>query len=354
MVWCIQTSKKEGESIRKFLFEKELLNSTYKIEKINDELVFPLKRRLTTEEIQELDSLKLIYTLIDFKELEPARILPKSHLEVLNKKLTNEELEVAPRSFDTIGDIVVIEIPEQLWKKRIIIGESIIEAFPNIKTVYAKSGKVSGVSRLRPIEFLVGEKKTKTIYKEHGSRFAVDLAKAYFSPRLSEEHNRIAKQVKTSEVVVDLFCGIGPFVIPIAKRTEATLYAIDINSDAIELLKENIKLNKLTNKIIPLVGDCRIVVQEKNLLNIADRVIMNLPGNAIDFIDVACNVLKKSGGIIHFFEFVKNENPEQIIVDDLTNEIQKNKRKIKEILHVRRVRMSAPRQWQMVVDALVK
>ncbi|MCK5299056.1 MAG: hypothetical protein KAJ76_09130, partial [Candidatus Heimdallarchaeota archaeon] len=89
------------------------------------------------------------------------------------------------------------------------------------------------------------------------------------------------------------------------------------------------------------------------LSNIADRVIMNLPGYAIEFIDVACNVLKKSGGIIHFFEFVKDEHPEEIIVADLSREIQKNNREVKEILQVKRVRMSAPRQWQMVVDAFI-
>jgi len=354
MVWCIKTSKKEGETIRRFLHEKELLDSTYKIKIINKEIFLPIKRKLATNDLAELNSLKISYAIIDFNELEPARVHPKSHIEVLSKKLTDEELEIAPRSFDTIGDIVVIEIPEPLWEKKIIIGESIIETFPSIKTVYAKSGKVSGVNRLRPIEFIVGEKKTKTIYKEHGIRLVVDIAKAYFSPRLSEEHNRIVNQVKDDEVVVDLFSGIGPFVIPIAKKTKANLYAIDINADAIELLKENIKLNKLKDEIIPFVGDCREVVKEQNLQNIADRVIMNLPGYAIDFIDVACKVLKKSGGIIHFFEFVKDENPELIIVDNFTEGVQKNKRVVKEILHVRRVRMSAPRQWQMVVDALVE
>lgn len=354
MTLCIKTPKKDGEFIRKFLHEKNLLDPTFRIKKIDSDLIFPVKRQLTKSESKEIGELKVVFTIIDYDELENARVLPKSHIEILSKKLSEEELVLAPRSFDTIGDIVIIEIPEQLWAKRVLIGNSLIESHSSIKTVFAKSGKVTGVNRIRPVEFLAGEEKTKTIYKEHGSRLAVDIAKAYFSPRLSEEHNRIANQVKADEVIVDLFCGVGPFVIPIAKRTKATLYAIDINPEAIKLLEENIKLNKLTDEIKPICGDSRVVVKEQNLSNIADRVIMNLPGYAIDFIDVACDVLKKSGGIIHFFEFVKDEDPEKIIVADLTEGIQKNKREIKEILQVKRVRMSAPRQWQMVVDAFIE
>ncbi|MBK5114585.1 MAG: class I SAM-dependent methyltransferase family protein [Candidatus Heimdallarchaeota archaeon] len=354
MTLCIKTSKQDGELIRKFLYEKDLLDSTFKIKNIDNDLIIPIKKQLSKSELSELEELKIVFTIIDYAKLINARVLPKSHLEILSRILSEEELVFAPRSFDTIGDIVVIEISEQLWDKRIQIGNSIIEAHPSIKTVFAKSGKITGVSRIRPIEFLSGEEKTKTIYTEHGSRLAIDIVKAYFSPRLSEEHNRIANQVKPDEIVVDLFCGVGPFVIPIAKRSNSTLYAIDINPDAISLLQENIKLNKLIGEIKPICGDSRVVVKEQNLANIADRVIMNLPGYAIDFIDVACDVLKKSGGVIHFFEFIKDEDPEKIIVENFTTGIQKNKREIKEILQVKRVRMSAPRQWQMVVDAIVK
>ena len=353
MTLCIKTSKKDGELIKKFLHDKELLDPTLKIKSIDNDLIIPLKKQLTKNDLKELEELQIIHTFFNYDQLENARIHPKSHLEILQERLTEEEFALAPRSFDTIGDIVVIEIPEQLWEKKNLIGKSILDVHTSIKTVYAKTGKISGVNRIRPIEFIVGEEKTRTVYKEHGSRLVVDIAKAYFSPRLSEEHNRIANQVNSEEVIVDLFCGVGPFVIPIAKRTNATLYAIDINPEAISLLQENIKLNKLVGEVKPICGDSRVVVKEQNLSNIADRVIMNLPGYAIEFIDVACDVLKKSGGIIHFFEFVKDEHPEEIIVADLTKEIQKNIREVKEIQQVKRVRMSAPRQWQMVVDAFI-
>ena len=38
----------------------------------------------------------------------------------------------------------------------------------------------------------------------------------------------------------------------------------------------------------------------------ADRVIMNLPETAIDFVDAACNAIKPEGGVVHFYGFVRS------------------------------------------------
>lgn len=355
MIYCLKIEKQNTEQIRKILYEENLLNLDYKIHKIGNQIIIPLKRQLTSNEIKIIFPNNIKLEQISFNNLTKIKNRPKSHLEILETKLSNEDIDLVPRSFDTIGDIVVIEIPQELWIKRFLIGESLLKAHPSIKTVFAKAGKVSGVNRIRPVEYLVGEKKTKTIYKEHGIRLAVDITKAYFSPRLSEEHSRIANKVGKNEIVVDLFCGIGPFAIPIAKKTNAMVHAIDINPEAIRLLNENINLNKLSGIIHPYIGDCREVIQKENLINIADRVIMNLPGYAVNFVDVACQTLKEKGGVIHFFEFVGGDiTPEEQIVKDITENILKNNRNVKEILEIRRVRMSAPRQWQMVVDVFVK
>ena len=350
---CLITKKELGEIVRELVIELDLLNNVYRIKKENSSLIIPITRELSIDELKRFQKLDIDIEIKEMTNLEEMVSKPKSHFEVLETQFSEEELALTPRSFDTIGDIVVIEIPDELWEKREIIGKSLLKAHSSIRTVYAKAGKVSGVNRLRPIELIAGEKKTKTIYKEHGIRLAVDLKQAYFSPRLSEEHSRIANKAKDDEIIVDLFCGVGPFVLPIGKRTNALIHAIDINPGAVELLKENILLNKLKGKIIPYCGDCRKVVEEQQLLGIADRVIMNLPGYAIQFVDVACKVLKPDGGIIHFFEFAGGDNPEETIIQDITREVEKAGRKIKQVLEVKKVRMSAPKQWQMVADVKI-
>ena len=354
MSYCLKTRKQSGELIREQVDSLGLLNTSYRITIEDNSIIIPISRELSEEELQSFVSIDSTITQ-DFREdIIRSKSIPKSHLEVLQDLFTEEELAITPRSFDTIGDIVVIEIPEELEAKQQLIGEALLKAHSSIKTVYAKAGKVEGVNRIRPVEFLVGEKKTRTIYKEHGIRLRVDIIQAYFSPRLSEEHSRIANKSKDNEEIVDLFCGIGPFAIPIAKKVSSHIHAIDINPGAIELLRENVKLNKLIGSITPYCGDCRKVVEENKLLEIADRVIMNLPGYAINFVDVACKTLKKEGGIIHFFEFVGGENPEKTIIDDITREVEKQGRKVSAVLEVRKVRMSAPKQWQMVADVRVE
>jgi len=355
LVLCLKVPKKAAEEIRKLLLQFGLLNTTFRIKSQEDWLLIPLSREIRETEKAEIENLGVAIKILPCGLLEKIRTRPNSHLEILEKHVSKEEFSLLPRSFDTIGDIAIVEIPEPLWSKRELIARAFLDAYANVKSVFAKTGKVNGVTRIRPVAFLAGENKTKTIHKEYGLRFAIDITKAYFSPRLSEEHTRIASLVQPGEVVVDLFCGVGPFALPITKRVAATVYAIDINPEAIELLKENLRLNKLLGKVIPYAGDCREVVVKKQLLGVADRVIMNLPGYAINFLDVACKTLKKEGGVIHFFEFVGGEgSPEEKIVEDVTHEILKNHRSVLKVLNVRKVRMSAPRQWQMVADVLVK
>lgn len=349
---CLSTLKQKGEEVRKFIYERQLLDISYKIKGTDNRLLIPIKRELTEEEHEQLKQIDPSFSIIN-ERLPKAQVVAKSLLETLSKILPKDELALTPRSFDTIGDLVVIEIPDKLWEKRKIIGEALIQTHTNIKAVYAKLGKVEGVNRVRTLARLVGEKRTKTIHREYGVRLAVDIAKAYFSPRLSEEHVRVARQVKKGEIVVDLFCGVGPFVIPITNRVEATVYAIDINPEAITLLRESLTLNKLQGKIIPFCGDCRKIVEEENLRGIADRAIMNLPGYAIEFIDVVCKVIKATGGIIHFFQFTGGNNPEETVVENLAHEVERHGRKVIEVFKVKKVRMSAPRQWQMVVDAKI-
>jgi tRNA (guanine37-N1)-methyltransferase len=78
------------------------------------------------------------------------------------------------------------------------------------------------------------------------------VTKVYFSPRLSQERLRIAQKVRGGEVVIDMFAGVGPFSIQIAKKfNNVKVYAIDTNPVAIQFLKQNIALNKIEN-IFPL------------------------------------------------------------------------------------------------------
>ena len=90
---------------------------------------------------------------------------------------------------------------------------------------------------------IAGNNKTETEYKENNCRFIVDVEKAFFSPRLSTERERISNLINDNETVVNMFGGIGMFSILAAKKKSCTVYNIDINPNASKLCEENIRLN---------------------------------------------------------------------------------------------------------------
>jgi len=258
-----------------------------------------------------------------------------------------------PRALDIVGDIAIIEIPAELKAHERLIGEAILIVHKNVRTVLAKAGAVSGTYRLRGFEVVAGENKTVTIHKEYGCKYHVDITKAYFSPRLSQEHNRVASLVKKGGTVVDLFAGVGPFSVLIAKNNaEAEVYAVDMNPEAIKLLERNIRLNKVENRVIPIQGDAKQTVEER-LMGIADRVIMNLPEKALEFVDTACKAIKPAGGTVHYYAFIRLPDSLENAQQRFSRAVEKAGRKMDALLFAKTIRETAPYEWQVVLDVAI-
>src|SRR3712207_1751068 len=175
------------------------------------------------------------------------------------------------------------------------------------KAVFAQVSPVKGDYRVRNLEFVAGENRTITEYKEHGCKFRVDVAKTYFSPRLSTERLRIANMVSEGEIVVNMFAGVGTYSILMARVNKTCkVYSIDSNAVAAELCEVNAKLNKVQDRVISIHGDATKVIKDK-LAGRADRVLMPLPERAKDFIDSAVVALNKKG-IVHYFVHIRADN----------------------------------------------
>ncbi|MCD6576182.1 MAG: class I SAM-dependent methyltransferase family protein [Nanoarchaeota archaeon] len=267
--------------------------------------------------------------------------------EILKGKLSKEELASVRRGFDIVGDIAQIEIPPNIEKKEKIIADAIMKLHKNVKVVVKKIGPTSGEERVRPVKVIAGEKRTETIHVENGVRLKLDINKVYFSPRLGTEHLRVVNQIKKDEVVFDLFSGVGPYAIPAAKRAKKVV-VIDINPHAIKYLKENAKLNKVEDKIEAYVGDCRKVVKKHRWKHRADRIIMNLPMHAWEFLDVAFYVAKPNA-IVHCYFFLPEEELFKGAIKKIKDAEKKLRRKTR-ILRKRKCGQLAPRIWRVVVD----
>ena len=266
---------------------------------------------------------------------------------VLQDVLSEEENNQLISAFDLIGDIIIVRIPDSLISKKQIIGKTLLEQVSTANSVFYQSSPVEGDFRTRQLEVIAGEDKTQTEYRENGCRFIVDVEKAFFSPRLSTERERIAGLVKEGEVVVNMFGGVGMFSLLAAKDTACTVYNIDINPVASQLCKENSQINKLKGEVISLNGDATKVIDE-HLTGKADRVLMLLPERSDEFLDSALNCLKDNG-IIHYYSHMHADRKQDAPRLSEEHFMSVNKTNA-EIITSRNVRPVGPRFYQTVVD----
>jgi tRNA (guanine37-N1)-methyltransferase len=190
------------------------------------------------------------------------------------------------------------------------------------------------------------------VHKESGCLFNVDVGKCYFSPRLFHERRRIAEQVKPGEVIINMFAGVGCFSILIAKKTKAVkVYSIDINPAAVDYTRENVRINRVFTRVIPIEGDAREVIS-RQLPHLADRVLMPLPEKALEYLPYAIHATRTRGGWIHYYDFEhakKHEDPVQKVKTKVTQRLRKLKTPF-QICFARTVRETGPNWYQTALD----
>jgi tRNA (guanine37-N1)-methyltransferase len=265
--------------------------------------------------------------------------------------LSEKESEELFSAFDQVGEIIIVRIPDSLLSKKKIIGETLLEQVKTAKSVFYQSSSVEGEFRTRDLEILAGEEKTETEYKEFGCRFIVDVEKAFFSPRLSTERDRIADLIQEGETVINMFGGVGMFSIIVAKRKKCTVYNIDINPIAAKLCEKNIELNKLKGKVISINGDAVEIIEEQ-LKDKGDRVLMLLPERSDEFLNSAISTTKNNG-IIHYYSHIHAD--EKANAPKLSEKHYSEITPVKStILNSKIVRAVGPRYYQTVVDVKIK
>lgn len=350
---CLKVHKALGEKAITLVRRLNLLDRELRVKRVGDHLYIPLISEPLPAHIEELGK-SLPEFEVSASSFPKRAKRPLKLADLLEDRLPPNLIASLPRAIDFVGEIAIVEIPPELKGHKRLIGEAILATHKQVCTVLAKSGAVGGTYRLREFEVIAGVDKTQTVYRECGCTYHVDLSKVYFSPRLSHEHDRVASQVTEGETVVDMFAGVGPFSILIAKKCRnVQVYAIDVNPDALRYLEKNIAVNGVEKKVVPILGDARPVIEER-LTGVADRVIMNLPERALEYVDAACKAIKSEGGIIHYYEFTDEPDPLEAAKNRLIEAVKQTSRNVKKILLARTVRVTAPYTWQVAVDAEVQ
>jgi tRNA (guanine37-N1)-methyltransferase len=250
-VRCLRVPKKQGEKAIALTNKASIVDKEFEVERDERFLYIPLISQPSEDSLKTLRENEVRYQILTRTFQERKKQKP-SLIEALSTELPPHLSASLPHALDFVGDIAIIEVPPELDPYERVIGEAILKANNNVRTVLAKAGAVGGTYRLREFRVIGGEQRTETVHREFGCQYSVDVVKVYFSPRLSCEHKRVASLVEEDETVVDMFAGVGPFAILIAKTHQnVKVYAIDANPQAFEYLKKNIRLNRAVGKVYP-------------------------------------------------------------------------------------------------------
>jgi len=277
---CVRVPREEGEATRQRLAEAGLVSEDYEIEVAEGSLYIPVTDASAVDE-----GLTVVSRAVDARE---GQTMPADLVE--------------DPSYERVGDVVVIDEDDPDRAQR--VADAVVESDLPVDAVLNRASKVKGQERVRDWEVLAGEG-TETLHREYGCEYVVDLAEAFFSPRLATERHRVAEQVTSGEQAFDMFAGVGPFVVPFAKRG-ATVVGVDVNAEAIEYLRENARRNGVEERVTAICGDVREVAPDYE--GWADRVVMNLPHSADEFLDTAVS-LAGDDTVVHYYDIQHEDDP---------------------------------------------
>ena len=278
---CVRVDREDGERTRRRLADDDLVAEEYDIVVEDGVLYVPV-----TDPASVPDDLSIV------EYDAPVRETATMPADLLS----------AEPSYERIGEVAIIDEdnPERAQE----IAAAIVDSDLPLDTVLNRASKIKGETRVRDWEVLAGDG-TEVVHREYGCEFLLDLAEVYFSPRLATERHRVVEQVAAGEHVVDMFAGVGPFAIPMAKRG-AEVLAVDVNERAIDYLEENAVRNDVADAITAVHGDVREVASD--YADWADRLVMNLPHSADEFLDAAVT-LASDDCTIHFYDIQHEDDP---------------------------------------------
>ncbi|MFP8951857.1 class I SAM-dependent methyltransferase [Natrialbaceae archaeon A-arb3/5] len=277
----VRVEREEGEATRRQLADADLIDDEYEIDVEDGSLYVPVT--------------------------EPDAVADE--FAVVTRPAIKRETQTTPAdllgfepSYERLGRAVLLDEDDD--ERARDIADAVLESDLPVETVVNKQSKVKGETRVRDWDVLAGED-TEVVHREYGCEFALDLAAVYFSPRLATERHRVAEQVAAGERAFDMFAGVGPFVIPFAKRG-AECIGVDLNEDAIAYLRENARRNGVTECVTAVCADVTEAAGEYE--GWADRLVMNLPHSADEFLDAAVAVAGDDC-VLHYYDIQHEDDP---------------------------------------------
>jgi len=278
---CVRVPTEEGEVTRSRLAEAGLLDRAWAIGRDGEDLYLPV---VDADAVPA--DLPVVEHDVDSRETQT---------------LPEDTLDFEP-TYERLGDLVLLYEEDEAQARA--AAEAIMASDLPAKTVLNRASEIKGETRVREWQVLAGDG-TETVHREYGCEFALDVARVYFSPRLATERHRVVEQVESGDHAFDMFAGVGPFAIPMARRG-AEVVATDLNHVAIDYCRENARRNGVDDRVTAINDDVREVAPE--YAGWAERVVMNLPHSADAFLDTAVS-LAGAECVVHYYDIQHEDDP---------------------------------------------
>lgn len=209
---------------------------------------------------------------VNLKILLKTSILKLLHKELVREGTIDELMKSIPTSWECHGDLVVLSPGS-------FSGHCWTTYFDSLSNTQALEFWLIVSSSLKCRRLALGRTVSSDGYRsskvtlvlgedgwvdhvDNGIHYVFDVTKCMFSSGNITEKLRLASFDCRGETVVDLYAGIGYFVLPYLVHAGAHIvHACEWNSNAVEALQKGLKANGVGDKCIIHFGDSRKVMK---------------------------------------------------------------------------------------------
>lgn len=217
--------------------------------------------------------------LIPQKQQTPNRIL---------QKMLPPEAQPPPTGYEQVGHVLHLNLKAHHYAYGRLIGDVLLERLrPSVRTVVTKIGEVKGPFRVYDMSILAGEPSTNVTLTEHGVTLKFDLAKVYWSTRLSGQRSRsIDEEFEFGEIIADAFCGVGALCVRAAVEKGCTVVGNDLNPDAVRSCEQNAVDNRVGDLVTATCGDAREFIANLGcgVAPLPHHLMLNFPLASTEFL----------------------------------------------------------------------
>lgn len=186
--------------------------------------------------------------------------------ELFDEVQASEMMKCVPKVWKRHGDMVLFpsdSFSNELWSSYLdSLSKSLTSKFWSMVSNSLKCSRLALCNKVVDDDFrssgvtLLYGSDGWVDHVDNGIHYIFDVTKCMFSFGNISEKLRIASFDCSSETIVDLYAGIGYFVLPFAVHAKASLvHACEWNPHAVEALRRGLKANRVEEKCVVHMGD---------------------------------------------------------------------------------------------------